>query len=180
VSTANTARDGYRVAFTTTTVLFGLRDGTGSTNYNAITGAPHRDGNWHHYAMTFDSATNEMRGYVDGMLRTITTATRDVSANASCTTSLNPNETGSGYGFLFFDMQILPDVVVPPGDIRLLMDPRVQYPGVKGRYFGLNFRTTAAGTGALLDESGNGNNLTVSPSTIHQGPEPPWRQVLGL
>ena len=177
-STANNARDGFRLGFIATELRMDILGATGSTNYAAITGSPHRDGRWHHYVVTYDSTTDQMRGYVDGKLRTsIGNATRNITANASCTTTWNPNVIGSAGGHFFFDFQILPDVVVPPSDVPLLMDPRYQYQGVKGRYFGLGFTTSAAATGGCIDESGNGNNLTISPSAFQAGPEPPFRST---
>lgn len=174
-STANTARSGWRCGFTTTTFLLAVFDNAGATSYNAIAGSPHRDGKWHHYAVTYDSATDQVRGYVDGILRTsLNNATRNITANALCTTNLNPNNIGSNAGYLFFDLQIFPDVVVPAQDVRLLMNPLYKCPGLKGRYFGINFRTTAAGANALQDESGSGNNLTISPTAFQQGAEPPY------
>ena len=101
-------------------------------------------------------------------------ATQNISANAACTTSLNPGVVGSGEGFRHFDLQILPDVIVPPQDVPLLMNPDFSYPGIKGRYYGKNFCTTASGTGALRDESGNGNNLTLL-NPVQQGEEPPYK-----
>lgn len=178
-STANNARDGYRIGINNTEFRLDILGPTGSNNYAPIQFGPHRDAKWHHYVVTFSDAANEMFGYVDGVLRQRTAATQGISANASCTTIWNPNVIGSGSNFLFFDLQILPDVVVPAQDVPLLMDPAFQYPGVKGRYFGRNFRTTAAGTGACRDESGNGNHLTISPSAFQQGEEPPIRPTFG-
>jgi hypothetical protein len=177
-STANVQRQGWRCGFGSLSFQLNIADTAGNTSYAAINPSPHRDGRWHHYLVTFDDAANVIRGYVDGALHTVLgSVTRDLTAAPSCTTTWNPNAIGNGNGFFLFDFQILPDIVVPPQDVRLLMDPRVQYPGVKGRYFGLNFNTTAAGTGACIDESGNGNNLTISPSAFQQGEEPPWRST---
>lgn len=177
-STANAARDGYRVGFNATEMRLDILGATGSQNYAAISGSPHRDGRWHHLVATYDSVSNRINGYRDGHLVTYnTTVTQDISANASCTTTLNPNVIGNGFGFLFFDFQILPNVVVPASDVRLLMNPRYTYPGVMGRYWGLQFRTTT-GTGPIRDESGNGNNLTIT-QTIQQGEEPPYLPTIG-
>lgn len=178
-STANAARDGYRFGFAATAVRLDILSATGSNNHDAIQNSPHRDGRWHHYVVTYSDPNNEIFGYLDGKLIQRTATTQGISANASCTTTFNPNIIGNGNHFFYFDLQILPDVVVPQADIPVLMNPKYTYPGVKGRYFGLQFRTTAASANALRDESGNGNNLTISPSTIHQGEEPPYLPTIG-
>jgi hypothetical protein len=172
-STANAARSGFRIGFSAADFRLDILGATGSNNYAAVTGV-HRNGRWNHFAATHDNATNTLLGYWNGNLTQRTNATQDITADAACTTIWNPAVIGSGSGFLFFDLQILPNVVVPPSDVKLLMNPRYSYPNVKGRYFGINFRTTAAGTNALLDESGSGNNLTISPSAFQQGEEPPY------
>lgn len=175
-STANVARDGFRIGFSNTEFRLDILGATGSNNYGAVQGGRHRDGRWHHFAAVFNTTANTINGYLDGRLwQTTTGVTQNISANASCTTVWNPNILGNGAGFQYFDLQILPDVVVPPEDVPLLMKPQLLYPGVKGRYFGLQFRTSAVGTGACRDESGNGNNLTISTAAFQQGEEPPFR-----
>lgn len=177
-STANNARDGYAVCFTSTELNPRIYGAAAGGSFVAMTNSPHRRGQWVHFAFTFDDATNQMLGYRDGKLVQVTTVTTDMTANASCTTTLAPGIVGT-LTALLFDLQILPDVVVPPQDIPLLMDPRVKYPGIKARYFGLEFRSIGGST-VLRDESGNGNNLTTTAGAVlSQAEEPPWRQVFG-
>lgn len=174
-ATANVGtRDGYCLTTATGGVVLRVMGSTNSSDSSTnAQQMPLYHGIWQHVAVTFDDATDQVRFYRNGVLRIAALNTRDMTSNASCTTLLCGNTL---QGFLLgniFDVQVLPDVTVPPQDIPLLMNPKYQYHGVKGRYCGLGFRTVAV-NGTLLDESGNGNNLTVN-ATIPavQGAEPP-------
>lgn len=173
-SGSNTARDGYFVSIVGNDLQVTIAGSAGTTlsslNFLLARISPTR---WNHIAVTFDDASNQVVGYVNGKQWNRTTNTRDMTANGTAsTTQLMPGLTPICW---LFDLQVLPDVVVGAGDIPLLMNPTYSYPGVKGRYCGLDFVTTTAG-GMVYDESGNGNNLTVSAGvTLQQGDEPPFR-----
>jgi hypothetical protein len=172
--TGTNNRDGYGVQLGNNGV--GIRIG-GSAGVNdtsaSATQCPVLHGVWQHIGITFDNSTDFVRFYRNGAMVHSGANIRDMTANASCTTTVCPNSiTGNLIGGLF-DLQLLPDVVVPAQDIPLLMNPKYSYHSVKARYCGVNFRTVAA-SGTLLDESGNGNNLTVSATvSAEQGAEPP-------
>lgn len=173
---AATNRAGYRVSVFGNDLQVDILGAAGTTlsslNFLLARVRPTR---WNHIAVTFDDATNIVAGYVNGVLWNRTTNTRDMTDNTTtCTTQLLPNISGIYTGWCF-DVQVLPNVVVGSGDIPLLMNPTYSYPGVMGRYFGLDFITTEA-SGTIYDESGNGNNLTVAAGvTLEQGDEPPFR-----
>lgn len=177
-STANSARDGYSIGFQAGGSLAMFVNGSaGQTSVGAGLGGVHKDGQWTHYAVTFDDASNAFRAYTNGKLFGVNTNTRDMTANASCTTAI----AGGDYAqndLELFDLQILPNIVVPAGDMPLLMDPRYVYQGVQARYFGLEFSQVTAGE-ILYDETGNGNNLTVAATrTLWSDEEPPFRPTL--
>lgn len=175
-SGASNTRDGYSIQIIGNDVQVDVFGNAGATtaslNFLLALINPTR---WNHIAITFDDSTNQVVGYVNGKQWNQTTNTRDMTANGtSCLTELMPIG-GANYIGWIFDLQVLPDVVVRVGDIPLLMNPTYSYPGVKGRYFGLDFATTTGGS-LVYDESGNGNNVTVTAGvTLEQGDEPPFR-----
>ena len=177
-STANIQRDGYIAGFGSIewqTRICGAAAST--TSFISQPLARHYDGRWAHYCSVFDDATNTIWWYRNGSLLGITTVATDMTSNASCTTQIAPSGLNGSFTGQLFDLQVLPDVAVPASDIIRLMRPDQKYPGVKGRWFGLNYRTPAVG-GTLWDESGSGNNLTASAGSDRdclQGEEPPWR-----
>lgn len=173
-SGASTARDGYRVGIVGNDLQVTIAGSAGTTlsslNFLLARINPTR---WNHVAVTFDDNSNQVVGYVNSKQWNQTTNTRDMTANGTtCLTEIMPSLTFTGW---MFDLQVLPDVVVGAGDIPLLMNPTYSHPGVKGRYFGLDFVTTTAGN-TVYDESGNGNHVTVAAGvTLEQGDEPPFR-----
>lgn len=178
-STASTTRDGYSVGISANGNMFiSIAGGAGNNNTNITPSRfPWRSGQWGHYAVTFDDATNVILVYANGQNVGRGTNTRDMSANAACTTTLFPTTfvTNPFYGFIF-DLQVLPDTVIPPSDIRELMDPTLHIPETKGRYFGLEYAEVGL-SGTIVDESGNGNGLTM-PATgalYRTAQEPPFR-----
>jgi hypothetical protein len=178
-STANASRDGYSVGYNNNgQILFTVSGSAGTTNTAAFTGTiTGRQGRWHHYAVTFNDANNQVALYINAKLIGVGTNTRDMTANAACTTTLFSNTftTNTFYGCIF-DLQLLPDTVVPAQDIGELMDPRMHITEAKGRYFGMEYAQVGL-SGTIVDESGNGNNLTM-PATgtpYFTWPEPPFR-----
>lgn len=179
-SGASTTRDGYSVQFRSSASEAGLYVNIFGSAGNTATVLglqypQHLDGKWNHYAVTFDDANNLLRGYRNGNLISSNTNTRDMTANGTtCRTRIFPSIVATYVGFCF-DLQVLPDVIVPGADIPLLMKPGHKYPGVKGRWFGLDFQQTTAGN-KVYDESGNGNNVTVAAGvTMYAAEEPPFR-----
>jgi hypothetical protein len=168
-NTATASRDGYFVGFSATNLelrVYGSA-GTTTTSFTQLQ-TKHQEGRWKHYAMTFDDASNAVRCYVNGMMVGASTNSRDMTATASCTTRLGGAGVIGMSAYSLFDLQVFPDVVVPPSDIPLLMKPDVLLGGCRGRYCGLAFR------GTPIDESGNGNDLSGTP---HPDAEPPWRST---
>ena len=174
-STANTARDGYIITFGSAELQARHLTATTATTYNAVSNNRHHQRIWQHFAITYDGSV--VRGYVNGVLVGRTAAANVPTANAACTTTLAPSPAiNSVFAGNLFDLQIILGASVPEQNIRKLMDPTVVNPNLKGRYFGLGFVGVGAG-GILVDESGNGNNLTVpvAPGRLDIGEEPPIR-----
>jgi hypothetical protein len=174
LQTGNAARDGYLVALASSGLTFRIADSAGATDTTiGYATMPVLLGVWQHLAVTFDDSTNFVRVYRNGALAATASNTRDMTDNASCTTWACGNQVYGALVGSVFDLQVLPDVVVPAQDIPLLMNPKYTYHGLKARYFGVGFRTIAA-SGTPVDESGNGHDLTVGAFIIaQQGAEPP-------
>jgi hypothetical protein len=178
-NTANDVRDGYVVGWNLNRLTFWSLGSAGSTNSNGFT-YNSQSGKWQHYAVVFDDSANSVWFYQNGVLMTQVANTRDMTSIATTTTrlgsftgSISNNDELRG---ALFDLQIFPNVVVPPQDIPLLMHPFDSYPGCKGRYFGVSCGTMAVGVNTIRDESGSGNNLNNSAATtLGVGSEPPFR-----
>lgn len=181
-SGGNDARDGYMVGWSANQQLtFYALGSAGSTVSTAGTYSS-QSGKWQHYTVVFENSSNSVWFYENGKLLTRVANTRDMTANASTTTRIgsyagsftNADELRGA----FFDLQIFPDVVVPPQDVPILMRPLDTYPGCKGRYFGIDCGAMdTGGVGVIRDESGSGNHLGLSnpPNKLELGPEPPFR-----
>lgn len=170
-SSANVARDGYVIAFSTTGLQVRHNTATTTTTYQVLTSAG-RQGVWQHFALTYDGSI--ALGYVDGVLQGRLSAPNAPTANALCVTTLTPNVQGTFVGNLF-DFQIILGASVPGQNIKKLMDPTVVNPNLKARYFGREFVTLGINS-TLRDESGNGNNLTTSATgRLDIGEDPPIR-----
>lgn len=169
-STANTLRDGYAIVIQLADINVRHYRATDAATYSAIAGSQHLERIWKHCAITYDGSV--VRGYVNGMLRTRTSAPNVPTANASCTTTLRPSINADFVGNLF-DLQIILGAFVPEQEVPLLMDPTFRHPSVKARYFGREF-VGVPGSSTLRDESGNSNNLAVAaPDFLPIGEEPP-------
>jgi hypothetical protein len=174
-STANAARDGYGFSFSTGELLVRHFTGTGSTNYIASSGGLLLSPTWQHYAVIYSGGV--LLTFINGEFRNRTVAANAPTANAACTTTLTPNLTGTFNGNLF-DFQMLPNVAVPVSDVITLMDPRYRHPGVRARWFGLQFPGTGPSS-TLRDESGNNSNLTTSATgRLFPDVEPPYLPTL--
>lgn len=174
-STANGARDGYAFTFNAADLQARHFFAATSSNYTVISGGPWRNGRWQHFAIVYNGSV--ANGFINGVLRGRTTA-NPPTANASCTTTLTPAIAGTFNGNLF-DFQLLPGIAVPLADVPLLMNPRFTYPGIKARWFGLEF-TGVGPSSTLRDESGNGSNLTTTATgVLHPDAEPPYLPTLG-
>lgn len=172
-STANANRDGYRIGFGSAGGI-GIRVCGAATNtdsYGASTATMQKNRKWQHWCLTFDDATNFVRGYLNGRLVLITTNTTDMTANAACTTAVPDSGIQGGFNGMLFDLRVMPDYVASVAEVRALMDPAFWHPAVKGRYFGRGFRSTVNGE-VVRDESENGNDLTLA-TNAHLAEEPP-------
>jgi hypothetical protein len=176
-STANASRDGYAIWLNGGAIGGRIAGSAASTDFGTFPNHRPRHRVWAHFIVRFDNAANQVCFFHNGMLAQTTANTRDMTSNVSCTTQM----LGSNYqGDLLaeiFDVQVFPDVVVPNGDVRRLLRPDFIYPGCKGRYYGLGFRSLAA-SGVVVDESGSGNHLTGPAVVQAQAPEPPWRATI--
>jgi hypothetical protein len=175
-NSATGARDGYYIGFSATELQLRIYGSAGATT-SFINQQISRQqvGQWKHFAVTFDDASNVVLWYVNGMLVSRGTNTRDMTAVAGCTTTLGGASVNGLSNYALFDLQVFPDLVVPPSDISLLLNPRIAYPGCRGRYAGLRFSDPGAG-GLVVDESGSGNDLTAGGSgTTLMDAEPPFR-----
>lgn len=175
-STANTNRDGYRVGFNANGG-FGIRvlgSAASADSYNSVAAiSGHKqDRRWRHFCVSFDNSTNEVRIYRDGIMVAISNNATDMTSNASCTTMLyDTGIQGTLTGDLF-DVQVLPDYVISPADVRLLMNPTRQHEAVRARWCGRQFIHTDV-AGVVRDESGNGNHITVNANAAISTDEPP-------
>ena len=181
-SNNSSLRNGYSVVWASGAPSVYVKSGTGfsSTSIPGFLGADSLriSRRWFHIAVTFDNATNQVRGYLNGKLVGVGTNTTDMTeTTTNVTTRLFPTISGNTTALLF-DIQLFVNQVVPGSDIPLLMDPQGHYQGLSARWCGLDF-TTVSSPGSILDESGNGNNIpwtaTTAGNRFHQMEEPPFR-----
>ena len=174
---ASTQRNGYAVGFqvdgTLTTVIHGS---AGFTTSSIAGNSLSRSGQWAHYVVTFDDASDTVLGYVNGKLLGRVTNTRDLTSTAtSLTTQIGGSITSlTEWRGSLFDIQVFPDVVITQDDIRHLMNPFESLPGLRGRYFGAQSVQYGTGVGGVRDESGSGNDLTAT-GAVPTEAEPPFR-----
>jgi hypothetical protein len=173
-STANLARDGYAVWFDSVSINVRHCRATASTNFAALSTGWHQNRVWQHYALVWQNSV--LQCFVDGTLRNRIAAAAAITANASCTTRLNPAIQGNQPQTIF-DLQIIPNAAVPEAGIKKLMDPKQSFPATRARWFGLEFGGAVSG-GTVLDESGNNSNLT-SVNSCFVDAEPPYLPTLG-
>lgn len=174
----STSRNGYAVGFNANGEVTAVVYGSNGQTTTAVTGnSLVRTGKWNHYAVTFDDATDNVMAYVNGKLLGRVTNTRDMTSTA---TSLSSNIGGATtelgeWRAALFDIQVFPDVVITQDDILHLMNPLESLPGLRGRYFGVQSQQYTTAAGGCRDESGNGNNLTITGSIVPTEAEPPFR-----
>ncbi|MEW5830355.1 MAG: LamG-like jellyroll fold domain-containing protein, partial [Chloroflexota bacterium] len=123
------------------------------------------DSNWHHLAVTFNDATNEIKYYIDGaQLGSTITATQSIPNNA------NPLNIGrrSVYGGEYFNGTIdevrIWDVVRTQGEIQASMNSELSAQAGLVALYHFNQGVpngNNAGVTTLLDEGGNSRNGTL-------------------
>lgn len=177
--TTDATLNGYSVGMTTAGLfIVSICGAAGNSNTNITPSRfPHRSGQWCHFAVTFDDATDVVFVYANGDVIGRGTNTQDMTSTSSVTSTIFPNTyvSVSAYAHVF-DIQVLPNTVIPASDIYKLRDPRTLLPQTKARFFGLQC-TEIALSGTIVDESGNGNNLTMpaSGNLYRTAQEPPFR-----
>ncbi len=173
-STAALNRAGYAVWFNSVSINVRHCTATAATTYAALSTGWHQNNVWQHYALVWQNSV--LQCFVDGTLRNRIAATVAPTTNAACTTTLTPAIQG-GFAQNIFDLQIIPNAAVPEAAIRKLMDPKQSFPATRARWFGLGFNGAVSGA-TLIDESGNGSNLT-SVNSCFVDAEPPYLPTLG-
>lgn len=169
--------NGYSVGFNADGNLTAVVYGTAGWDAALISGnCLVRSGRWTHYAVTFENATDTVLAYVNGNLFGRATNTRNLTSSATSMTT----QIGSATNTLpewrspLFDIQVFPNVIMTPDDMRHLMNPLDTLPGLKGRYFGVQSQQNGTGVGGVRDESASGNDLT-STLLVPTDTEPPFR-----
>lgn len=157
---------GYKLRLT-------LGTGAGGANVDSVAGVL-VPGRYLPYAVTYDGAAvlfYRLGSPVDRVANTtVPTAggTRQTAVGVAGAGRIN-NE--------YFDLRIFPNKTLSAAEVRACMDPRRVVAGCKQRLF-LNWQPGASST--LFDESGNGNDLTMS-ATLEEcasAPAPNWYDLL--
>lgn len=114
---------------------------------------------WFHWAVTYDNSTGVTRMYINGeLLAAPSNIGTPGTTNATTTTVV---EYTAGWAGEDFDWRVFVDRVLSPDEVKATLDPRRVVPGVSARWFGPAFRAPGS-SGTIVDESGNGVNLTAS------------------
>lgn len=138
---------------------------------------------WSHLAFRYDGA--QVWHYVNGHFRVSSPLTAVPTVSGTRVTQIGFNQSGSSSLFLWrlWDIRVFPALALTDAEMRELADPRSIVRGCKQRLcFERNWRAAGSGAVTLFDESGNGNNLTTSGTTLHADTddEPNWRRILRM
>ena len=163
-STANISRDGFVVYFQSRGLVL-LLCGSAATTASSmgVSNTRLESGKWAHYAITYDAASQIVVFYRDGQPITSGSNTRVVTANAACTTEFGQGSYQQGANHSLFDFQYAVNTALNAADVAALMNPRHRDGRITARYFGLGTGGYAA-SGVVLDETGNGFNVTANAS----------------
>ena len=148
-----------------------------SAGSSAVSGAGFVLGRqWAHYAVVWNGA--RVCFFRNAVLHSTAALTRVPTINGTRTTKIGYAGLAGVPSSPMFDVQVFPNVILTPGEVRALMDPRKNTAGCTGRYFRY---WRPLNSGLLVDESGNNNNLTLSSTSLghSQSEEPPWREAVG-
>lgn len=156
-----------------------IRMCTGSANNAVGSGSPvnmsYGSRIWVHIGWTHDGAS--LLYYLNGKvaLRKAAAFTPTVAGTRVTTIGVSANGFNGG----MFDLQIFPNIVLNPAEMRALMDPRltIRAGDCKQRLF-RNWQPAASGT--VRDESGNSTDLTAN-ATLKRCDgfsEPQWQRIL--
>ncbi len=161
-STANIVRDGFAIYFQVGGLNISLL-GSAATTVSAMGQANTRfePGKWAHYAITYDNVSQRVVFYKNGQPITSGSNTRVVTANAACTTEFGAGSYQQGANHSLFDFQYAVNTALNAADVAALMNPRHRDERITARYFGLGTGGYAA-SGVVLDETGNGFNVTAN------------------
>lgn len=168
-------REGYWVQFNADrTMQFNV--GHVTVGQAAISGPMVLYDRWAHYAVTWDGARALF--YRNGACLSSVAQVFTPTFGGTRNTKLGNGGDGIVRGSLF-DLQVYPNITLPPGQIRATMDPRTTVGGMKGRWARWEWRDVPGGT--MRDESGNGNTLTQAniAGRCLTVPEPNWQRAAG-
>jgi hypothetical protein len=165
-------RSGYGIRISAGSLIFSVASAAAVSTLSFPLPRFLSPGAWQHYAVAFDNATGIGVGYCNG--RSLGTAT---TATVGATTGTTKTYLGlTAVVMNVFDAQVYVDQVLSPDQIRQTMRPNYRALNATARWFGLGFRDPGA-SGAILDETGNSNNLTSSSidARLTSTKEPDWR-----
>ena len=139
------------------------------------------DGRWAHFVIRKDANAVTFFRNRRNVLRVANTISMTVSGTRRTQVGLTIGGVQSLAGVEVWDIRVFPGIALSDAECALLADPRSQVAGCKQRLFWQrNWRAIGSGAITLPDESGNGNNLTTSATTLVADPmpEPDWYRIL--
>lgn len=176
---ASSPRNGVGV-FVINTGELRLRPWTASQQ---LVQSPHGvvDGRWAHYGIRKDA--NAVTFFKNGraIFRVANTITMTVSGTRLTQVGLTIGGIQSLAGAYVWDIRVFPVLALTDAEMAALADPRSHITGCKQRLFWQrNWRAIGSGAITLPDESGTGNNLTTSATSLAADAiaEPDWYGIL--
>lgn len=136
---------------------------------------------WSHVGVRYDGTTVAV--FVNRRLVDVQAFSTAPTVSGTRVTQIGFSQTGSAciFGWRLWDIRVFPALALSYAEMQSLADPRSFVRGCKQRLcYQHNWRSQGSGAVTLFDESGNGNHLTTSATTLlaDTDAEPRWRQWL--
>lgn len=153
---------------------------TANNNFDSVAGiVPHRA--WCHVGVMYNGS--RYFTYRNGVLvsSVACSTTPTVSGTRATQIGWNVSSSTSLRSSRLWDIRVFPALALSHGEMMALADPRSILRGCKQRLcYQRNWRVQGSGAVTLFDESGNGNNLTTSATTLEADTdaEPDWYGIL--
>jgi hypothetical protein len=160
-------------------IRLGVQTGS-NNNFDSVAGiVPHRA--WCHVGVMYNGS--RYFTYRNGVLvsSVACSTTPTVSGTRATQIGWNVSSSTSLRSARLWDIRVFPALALSHGEMMALADPRSILRGCKQRLcYQRNWRVQGSGAVTLFDESGNGNNLTTSATTLEADTdaEPDWYGIL--